>query len=150
MKRILFVDVRNATRSQIAEAWFNHLADASWQAQSCGTMPAHALDERAVQVMAEVGVDLRAGTPKRVSQQATARADIIVLMGKDIQPYAFNTARIWEFQDLSGESVEQVRFLRERIRARVQDLIAEIRLIEFESVNTASEWRALMACLANA
>ncbi|CAG0945400.1 arsenate reductase [Anaerolineae bacterium] len=150
MKRILFVDVRNATRSQIAEAWCNHLAGKYAQAQSCGTMPANTIDERAAQMMREVGLDLRAKSPKRVSQQAIAQADIVVLMGKDIQPYAFKDARVWEFKDLAGEPVEQVRILRDRIRTRVQNLIAEIRIAEFDSVTTASEWHELMLCLANA
>jgi len=39
MKRVLFIDVRNATRSQIAEAWFNQLAVGIAEARSCETMP---------------------------------------------------------------------------------------------------------------
>ncbi len=149
MKRILFVDVRNSTRSQIAQAWFNHLAGRSAQAQSCGTMPANAIDERATQVMSEVGLDLRGKSLKRVSQQAIAQADVIVLMGKDVQPYAFKSAIVWEFKDLAGEPIENVRILRDRIRTRVQNLIAEIRIAEFDSVTTTAEWHELMLCLAN-
>jgi protein-tyrosine-phosphatase len=48
MNQVLFIDTRNATRSQIAQVWFNQLAFGIGQADSCGTMPANAIDPRVV------------------------------------------------------------------------------------------------------
>ena len=56
----------------IAEAWFNQLASGIGQADSCGTMPANAIDPRAIQVMSEVGIHLRGKRPKGVTQQTLA------------------------------------------------------------------------------
>ena len=127
MKRVVFIDVRNATRSQIAETWFNHLANGCGEAYSCGTMPANKMDLRAIKVMREVGLKIHTHAPKLVNQQALACADIIVLMGKDINPRAFSPTHIWDFDDLAGKPIEEVRALRDKIQVRVQDLIAEIR-----------------------
>jgi protein-tyrosine-phosphatase len=139
MKYVLFVDVRNATRSQIAEAWFNHLANGWGQARSCGTMPAAKVDDRAVRVMREVGLDIRRQVPKAVSQQMLSHADIVVMMGDDIYPRAFAPGRIWDFSDPDGQRLEEVRALRDAIRQRVRALIVEIRQENFEPNDT--EWQ---------
>jgi protein-tyrosine-phosphatase len=85
MKRVLFVDIRNAICSRMAEAWFNYLADGCGVAASCGTMPAKKVDLCAAQVMQEVKLDIQDRTTTRVNQQMLAQADIVVLMGKDIK-----------------------------------------------------------------
>lgn len=130
MKRVVFIDVRNATRSQIAEAWFSHLANGSGEAYSCGTMPANKVDLRAIKVMREVGLQIHTRTPTLVNQQALANADLVVLMGKDINPRAFSPTHIWDFDDLAGKPIEDVRALRDKIHSRVQDLVAELRAAE--------------------
>jgi protein-tyrosine-phosphatase len=130
MKRVVFIDVRNATRSQIAETWFNHLADGSGEAYSCGTMPANKVDLRAIKVMREVGLKIHTHTPKLVSQHALASADLIVLMGTDINPRAFSPTHIWDFDDLAGKPLEDVRTLRDKIHVRVQNLLTGIRATE--------------------
>ena len=143
MKRVLFIDVRNATRSQIAEAWFNHLAAGWGQARSCGTMPASAIDPRAVQVMREVGLDL-SGSPQGVNQQLLNESHLVALMGEDISPHAFSPTRIWNFDDCVGKPLEKVRVLRDEIRNRVRELIVEIRLEDLDSVSTLPQWQTLM------
>jgi arsenate reductase len=144
MKRVLFIDVRNATRSQIAEAWFNHLARGWGQAQSCGTMPANAIDPRAVLAMSEVGVDIRRRAPKPISQQLLGQARIVVLMGKDIHPRAFSPTYVWNFKDLTGKPMEEMRWLRDQIREHVQELIEEMQLEELDQISTEPEWQSLM------
>ncbi len=146
MKSVLFVDVRNNMRSQIAEAWFNHLAYGWGQASSCGTMPAHAIDPRAVQVMREAGIDMNRARPKMVNQQMLARSDIVVIMGRDLYPEALSPTYIWNFLDLNGQPVNEFRALRDAIRQHVADLIDDIRIssIEIESVATSRQWESLM------
>jgi arsenate reductase (thioredoxin) len=127
MKSVLFIDTRNATRSQIAEAWFNRLARGIGQADSCGTMPANAIDPRVVQVMSEMGIRLRGKRPKGVWQQTLAQAELIVLMGKDVNPSAFSANDIWDYEENPDWSFEQIRLLRDQIRPRVQRLLAHLR-----------------------
>ncbi len=126
MKRVLFVDVRNATRSQIAEAWFNHLAGMRGKATSCGTLPAERIGVRAMQVMFEQGIDLSGKSPKPVSQRMLDQADIVVFMEAGIYPRAHSGIHLWEFQDPMGKPLDQVRELRDQICRRVEQLIAEI------------------------
>jgi arsenate reductase len=55
--RVLFLCTGNSCRSQMAEAWARHLKGEVIDASSAGTHP-KGLDPLAVQVMAEVGIDL--------------------------------------------------------------------------------------------
>jgi arsenate reductase (thioredoxin) len=127
MKSVLFIDTRNSTRSQIAEAWFNRLALGIGQADSCGTMPANSIDPRVVQVMSEVGIRLRGKRPKGVMQQTLTQAELIVLMGQDVNPSAFSANDIWDYEERVDWSVNQIRLLRDQIRPRVQQLISQLR-----------------------
>lgn len=149
MKRVLFIDTRNATRSQIAEAWFNRFAADCGQALSCGTMPANAIDPRTKQVLSEMGIELTK-TPKLVNQQLVASADMVVLMGKDVRPHAFQPTYIWDFQDTPSESIETVREMCDQIRTQVAKLVAEIRLQEMDALHTVGDWQVMMLCLQNA
>jgi arsenate reductase len=132
MKHILFIDVRNATRSQIAEAWFNHLANGYAEARSCGTMPADQVGGRAVQVMKEVGINIKHKRPRPITQELMNWADIVVILGTGIFPRAFSPTAIWNFEDPTGKSIEQVRFLRDEIRTSVENLLAEIQTQELD------------------
>ena len=125
MKRVLFIDVRNAIRSQIAEAWFNYLADDYAQARSCGTMPALRVSRRAIAAMAELDVDISRKYPKAVTQSMLEQAVIIVLMGKGIYPRAFAPTLVWDFEDATGKSLDEVRELRNQICHNVLNLLSE-------------------------
>ncbi len=126
MKQILFIDVRNATRSQIAETWFNHLAGKAGKARSCGTLPAEQISGRTLQVMQEIGIDLSRKSPKPITQTMLNQADVVVLIGSGIYPRAFSPAQIWNLEDSTGKSIAQVRELRDQICQRVEQLITEI------------------------
>ena len=56
-RRVLFLCTGNSCRSQMAEGWTRHLYGETIEASSAGTHP-KGLDPRAVEVMAEVGVDI--------------------------------------------------------------------------------------------
>ncbi len=132
MKQVLFVDLRNTVRSQMAEGWFNQFAEGWGVAQSCGTMPADRIDPLAVIVMAEAGIDIRHQTPKAVNQQMLSQADLVVIMGADVYPRAFAPDRIWDFLDPTGQSVVHYRVQRDAIRRQIQEFIAEVQNHRFE------------------
>ncbi len=144
VRRVLFIDVRNATRSQMAEAWFNRLADGYGVATSCGTMPAKGMDPLTVQVMQEIGIDVRHRRPKAIDQQTWQSAQLIVLMGKDINPDALQPTHIWDFQEVVGCPIQDVRMLRDRVRERVQRLIAEIQMQDPDAITAELQWQTIM------
>lgn len=56
-KRVLFICVHNSARSQMAEAWLNHLCGDFFEAQSAGLEPG-VMNPLVVEAMREVGIDL--------------------------------------------------------------------------------------------
>lgn len=138
MKRILFVDLRNTARSQMAEAWFNQFAEGWAKAYSCGTMPAAMPDPLTIQVMREVEIRARSWMPKPLNNALLTQADIVVLMGKDVFPGALTPDFVWDFQDPTGKDVVHYRIQRDAIRCRVQELIVELQRVHFES--TRADW----------
>lgn len=56
-QKVLFVCVHNSARSQMAEAFLNHLAGDRFEAMSAGLEPGQ-LNPYAVKVMEEVGLDI--------------------------------------------------------------------------------------------
>ena len=65
-KKVLFVCIHNSARSQMAEAWMNHLCGDRFEAESAGLDPG-VLNPLAVAVMKEDGDrHLRKGDTKRI------------------------------------------------------------------------------------
>lgn len=82
MKRILFLCTRNSCRSQMAEGWARHLLGSQFEVASAGSEPA-AVDPRAVEVMAEVGVDLSAHRSKSVETFQDVQVDHVFTLCGD-------------------------------------------------------------------
>jgi arsenate reductase len=64
-KKVLFVCIQNSARSQMAEAWLNHLFGETFEAHSAGLEPGE-LNPLAVQVMREAGIDISGNETKSV------------------------------------------------------------------------------------
>jgi len=75
--KILFLCTGNASRSQMAEGWARHLRGSVLEPYSAG-VEVHGLDPRAVQVMAEGGVNISAHRSKHVSELADIAFDYVV------------------------------------------------------------------------
>jgi arsenate reductase len=130
MKTVLFVCTHNAGRSQMAEAFLNHLAaerNLPVRALSAGTIPGAGIHPTAVQVMAEVGISLEGQYPKRLTQQLVDSADQIITMGCGVDtsacPARFLITEDWGLEDPAGQPVEKVRQIRDEIRKRVETLL---------------------------
>ena len=67
MKSILILCTGNSCRSQMAQGFLNYF-DTSLHVRSAGTDPAGQVHPKAVQVMAELGIDISAGQPENVDQ----------------------------------------------------------------------------------
>ena len=126
MKTVLFACVHNAGRSQMAAAWFNRLADASKaRAISAGTDPGPHVHPEVIAAMREVGVDLAGASTTRLTADVAQQAQWLVTMGcGDECPYVPGAIRDdWPLEDPTGKPIEQVRRIRDEIRARVSTLI---------------------------
>jgi arsenate reductase len=64
-KKVLFVCIHNSARSQMAEAWMNHLCGDRFEAQSAGLEPG-TLNPLAVAAMKEVGIDISGKSTRSV------------------------------------------------------------------------------------
>ena len=126
MRTVLFVCVGNAGRSQMAEAFFNQLAGEKARAVSAGTKPAGAVDPKTIEVMREVGIDISAAKPKALTMEMLEQADRVVTMGCGVEgvcPASFVETEDWQLEDPKGKPIEEVRRIRDEIRARVLKLL---------------------------
>lgn len=77
MLKILFLCTGNACRSQMAEGWARHLKGEVIEAYSAG-IETHGLNPKAVQVMAEAGVDIAGHRSKHVRELRDVPFDYVV------------------------------------------------------------------------
>jgi arsenate reductase len=75
--KILFLCTGNSCRSQMAEGWAKALQGEALEAWSAG-VETHGLNERAVQVMAEVGVDISSHRSKLVGELLHIPFDFVI------------------------------------------------------------------------
>lgn len=73
---ILFLCTGNSCRSQMAEAWLRELKATKYQAQSAG-IEQHGLNQLAIQVMAESGVDMSDHVSKTLTSLDTNQFDYV-------------------------------------------------------------------------
>lgn len=74
---VLFLCTANSCRSILAEAIFNHLAPAGWQAASAGSQPAGHVNPRALALLAERGITAAEARSKSLADLDFA-PDIVV------------------------------------------------------------------------
>ena len=133
MKKVLFVCVHNSGRSQMAEAFFNQLAKGEAVATSAGTRPAAHVDRNVADAMCEVGIDIRQQRPKPLTFEMVESADRVITMGcgvDEVCPASFIPTEDWELSDPEGKPIEEVREVRDGIKARVEKLIAEMEKVK--------------------
>ena len=125
---ILFLCVHNAGRSQMAAAFARELGGGRVVVYSAGSDPGEVLNPAVVEAMKEVGLDISNELPKKLTDEMGRRSDVIVTMGcGDACPVYLGTRYVdWELRDPAGQSVEEVRAIRDEIRRRVGSLIGEL------------------------
>jgi arsenate reductase len=128
MARVLFVCMHNAGRSQISQALFNRAAAGGHEARSAGSEPADRVHPEVIEVMDELGIDLRAQTPKLIDRELAEWADVVVTMGcGDSCPYIPGKRYLdWELEDPQCQSIDAVRATRDEIGRRVDALLTEL------------------------
>jgi arsenate reductase (thioredoxin) len=138
-KRVLFICVHNSARSQMAEAWLNHICGELFEAQSAGLEPG-TLNPLAVKVMAEVGIDISKKKTQAVFdvfKSGQLFAYVITVCDETsaekcpILPGPA-TRLHWTFPDPSqvqgseAAKLEQVRAIRDEIRGQIEQWCDEV------------------------
>lgn len=123
---VVFACTHNAGRSVMAEAFFNALADpARARASSAGTAPGPRVNPAVALAMNELGFDVSKHTPRLLTEDLARQASLLVTMGcGEACPYVPGLEIVdWELPDPSGRTLEEVRPIRDAVRARVEDLV---------------------------
>ena len=110
MKKVLFVCVENAGRSQIAEGFFKKLAPSEYEGISAGTKPVSEINPLVVQAMKEVDIDISDNKSKLVTNEMIEESDSVVNMGcmdKESCPALFvEDVADWDIEDPKGKSID--------------------------------------------
>jgi arsenate reductase (thioredoxin) len=128
MKKVLFVCIENAGRSQMAEAFANRYGKDKFIVSSAGNKPADEVNTIVVEAMKEKGIDISMNKPKLLNFQMAQENDLIITMGCNDQgmcPGPFFKETIdWKLEDPKGKPMEKVREIRDEIERKVKELIS--------------------------
>ena len=126
---VLFVCVHTAGRSRMAEAFLENLAGDRYRAMSAGTEPAQRPHPEVVQAMNEVGVPLRDGPGRMLTQDMANEAVRVIGMGCAVEE-ACPALRVpledWNLDDPKGKSPDEVAEIRDLVEMRVRNLVAQL------------------------
>ena len=125
---VLFLCVHNAGRSQMAAALLARHGGGEVVVHSAGSAPGETLNPAVVVAMAEVGIDISAQRPKRLTDAMAQGADVIVTMGcGDTCPlYPGKRYVDWDLPDPANKPLDEVRPIRDEISSRVDALLMEL------------------------
>ena len=127
-KTVLFVCVHNAGRSQMAAGYMQAFSNGKVKVLSAGSAPKDSINPLAVQVMAEDGIDIANNQPKVLTNEAVQDSDVVITMGcGDSCPfYPGKRYEDWVLEDPAGQDINKVRIIRDQIKAKVEQLLAEM------------------------
>lgn len=110
----------------MAEGFFNKFSGSRSRGISAGTTPTKEVNPMAIEVMSEVGIDIRHHKPKIVAGELIFNADRIFTMGcYDACPSNLpkKNTEDWGIDDPDGMSIEKFREVRDIIRMKVEELM---------------------------
>lgn len=127
-KRVLFVCVENSNRSQMAEAFARIIGGDRVEAFSAGSKPSGVVNPKAIAAMKELDYDLSKHGSKSLDQLPKMEFDLVATMGcGDACPWIPAKVRAdWSIPDPKHMEPEQFREVRDLIRSKVKDALAEI------------------------
>jgi arsenate reductase len=130
LKKILFVCVENAGRSQMAEAFANLYGKGKLVASSAGVLLADRVNPLVVEAMKEKGIDISMNKPKLLTTKMAEEADQIITMGCSVEkicpaPLLKNVID-WKLENPKDQPIEKVRQIRDEVETKVLELTARI------------------------
>ncbi len=130
--KIIFICTGNSCRSQMAEGLARKLGNQMVQAYSAGLFPA-GLHERAVAVMAELGIDIGGQYSKEIEPAFLRQMDLVVTLCGNAERYCpevpSGVRRLhWPIKDPVGThgSEEEIRCEFRRARDEIKERILEL------------------------
>lgn len=131
MKRVLFLCTGNSCRSQMAEAIVNARMGETWQAVSAGTKPAGYIHPKALEALAEIGIQ-HTGSSKRADEFQGQEFDLVVTVcdsaaeecpvwlgkGKKVHHSFFDPAQT--------DDIEDFRRVRDEIAHELANMLAQV------------------------
>jgi arsenate reductase len=112
----------------MAAGFMRELGQGRVEVLSAGSAPKDSINPIAVEAMAEVGIDIANNTPKVLTTVAVQESDAVITMGcGDVCPfYPGKRYEDWVLDDPAGQGIEPVRVIRDEIKKRVEQLLAEL------------------------
>ncbi len=127
----MFLCTGNSCRSQIAEGFARELGKGIVEAYSAGLNPA-GLNQRAVKVMKEVGIDISQQRSKSIEQELLKKMDVVItLCDSAAESCPWTPPEIkrlhWSLKDPAGATGSEKEIMAEfrRIRDEIRDRIVE-------------------------
>lgn len=135
MKKILVLCTGNSCRSQIAEGFLRHFAGSRAEVYSAG-IKTHGVNPKAIQVMAEAGIDISSHTSNHVNEYAAIDFDYVITVcdnAKESCPYFPSRAKKlhYNFPDpakatgTEEEVMNEFRRVRDLIKTYSAEFVAE-------------------------
>jgi protein-tyrosine-phosphatase len=127
-KRILFVCIENANRSQMAQAFARLHGGGAVEAFSAGSRPSGRVNPKAIAAMSELGYDLSTHRSKSLDDLPDVEFDAAVTMGcGDACPMVKAKHRFdWQIPDPREMEPAQFNEVRDLIGAKVKELLASL------------------------
>ncbi len=128
MKKVLFVCVENSCRSQMAQGYARELGKGILEAYSAGSRPSGEINPLALKVMQEQGIGLSGYKSKGFNELPVKNFDYVITLGcQDTCPLFPAKEHIqWQIEDPKGKELEYFRFVREKIKSHVEELIRKV------------------------
>jgi len=113
------------------------LAEGKAVAMSAGNKPAERVNSLAVEVMKEAGIDISRNKPKMITADMIWEADNVVLMGcgRNVCPIVPKKVADWRIEDPVGKGIEKFREVRDTIKRRIEEFLAELNKEEEQKRN---------------
>jgi arsenate reductase len=130
---VLFVCIHTAGRSQMAVGYPRALSGGAVEVHSGGSKPGDQINPIAIQVMSEEGIDISRAVPQMMTTAQVRESDVVIAMGcGDVCPiFPGKRFEDWELSDPRGKTIDEVRPIRDGIRARIEKLRAKLVATKF-------------------
>ena len=139
-KRVLFVCIGNACRSQMAEAFARAYGSDVLVPSSAGLFPAKAVPPDTFRAMEEKNLDLSGHVPKSLVDLDGAKLDLILNMsGFPLPPLGGAAVHEWQVPDPIVMDYEGHCAVRDQIERLVMNLILELRRLEKQQAKVVPE-----------
>jgi protein-tyrosine-phosphatase len=128
-KKLLFVCVENANRSQMSQAFARMLGGEKVEAYSAGSRPSGVVNPKAIAAMKELGYDLTTHDSKSLQEvEQFAPFDVVVTMGcGDACPWMPAKEFIdWQIPDPKHMEPAEFNTIRDYIRDQVKALLTKL------------------------